>query len=130
MRIDILQKFIKENGEYLIGNRYIEGMGASRGQDRWEAILLTPDVDREYWVDDLGEMPFNKVESFANEEIKTIIHLGRTYQPFQYGIRRKDFINLEKVTCKPMELVVKCYEENISDYYKIIEAMRELENEV
>ena len=126
MRKDILQQFIDENGEYLIGNRYMEGSGAARGHDTWEAILVAPDVKREYWVKDIGQLPYDDVEVFANEEIKSIIHFGNNYSPFQYGIRRKDFINLKKITCKPMDLVVKCYQENISDYYKVLEVMESL----
>jgi hypothetical protein len=122
----ILQKFIDESGNYLIGQRFVEGMGASRGNDTWEAIFLTPDVKREYWVKDIGKMTYDEVEAFASEELKTIIHLGKNYPPFQYGIRRKDFIALEKVTCPAMELIVKCYQENISDYYKVLEVMKSL----
>lgn len=122
----ILQKFIDENGNYLIGQRFVEGMGAARGNDTWEAIFLAPDVKREYWVEDIGKMTYDEVEAFASEELKTIIHLGKSYSPFQYGIRRKDFITLEKVTCPAMELIVKCYQENISNYYKVLEAMKSL----
>ena len=126
MKRNILQKFISNNGEYLIGHRYVKGYGASCGKDNWEAILLAPDVDREYWVDDIGKLSFDKVEKFSKEEIKSIIHLGNNYSPFQYGIKREDFIELIKITCKPMDLIVKCYQENISDYYKVIEVMKEL----
>jgi len=104
MKKDILQQLIDNNGEYLIGNRFIKGMGASEGKDTWEAILLAPDVDREYWVPDIGKLPYDVVDKFANDEIKSIIHLGNNYSPFQYGIRRRDFIQLKKVTCK----VKKC----------------------
>lgn len=126
MNKQILQKFIDNNGEYLLGQRYIKGYGASHGNDTWEAILLAPNVSREYWTDNIGTLPWDEVEKFANEEIKTIVHLGDTYAPFQYGIRYKDFIELTKVTCKPMDLVVKCYSENITDYYKIKKIMEEL----
>jgi hypothetical protein len=126
MRKDVLQKFIDENGNYLIGQRYVEGFGASRGKDSWEAIFLAPGVSRDYWVDDIGKMSYDEVVRFGDEEIQTIIHLGNNYQPFQFGIRRKDFTQLEKVTCKPMELIIKCYQENISDYYDVIKLMKEL----
>lgn len=122
----ILQKFIDENGNYLIGQRFVKGMGASRGNDTREAIFLAPDVKREYWVEDIGKMTYDEVEAFASEELKTIIHLGKNYPPFQNGILRKDFITLEKVTCPAMELIVKCYQENISDYYKVLEVMKSL----
>ena len=124
MRKDILQKFIQLNGEYAIGNRYVEGYGSSKSY--WETILLAPDVDRDYWVDDIGKLPFDDVEKFANSEFKTIIHLGKSFAPFQYGIRRKDFIAIEKVTCPPMELVIRCYNDDVKDYYKVLEIMKEL----
>lgn len=126
MKKDILQKFIDENGNYLIGQRFVEGMGASRGNDTWEAIFVAPDVKREYWVEDIGKMTYDEATAFADEELKTIIHLGKNYSPFQYGIRRKEFITLEKVTCPAMELIVKCYQEDISDYYKVLEIMKSL----
>lgn len=126
MKKEILQKFISENRNYLIGYRYVEGIGASRGEDTWEAIFLSPNVKREYWVEDIGKMTFDEVTAFADEELQTIIHLGNNYAPFQYGIRRKDFIALEKVTCRPMDLIAKCYQEDISDYYKVLEVMKAL----
>ncbi len=126
MNKDILQKFIQLNGDYVLGNRYQEGMGANRGNDTWEAIFLSSKVKEKFWVDDIGKLSFDDVEKFADEEIEAVIHLGKTYQPFQYGIRRKDFIQLEKVTCNPMELIIRCYTEDVKDYYKILKIMQEL----
>ncbi len=124
MNKDILQELINFNGEYVIGNRYTRGF--NRCPDTWEAILLAPDVGRKYWVDDIGMLPFNDVVEFAEEEIKSIIHLGKEYSPFQYGIKRKSFIKITKCTCKPMDLVVRCYNEDVRDYYKVLEIMKEL----
>jgi hypothetical protein len=124
MKKDILQKFILFNGEYVIGNRCVESM--CEALNSRDTILLAPDVDREYWVDDIGKLPFDTVVKFANEEIKSIIHLGKSYQPFQYGVQRKDFIQLEKVTCKPMELIIRCYNDNVKDYNKVLKIMKEL----
>ncbi len=123
---DILQKFIDESGNYLIGNRYVEGMGASKGKDEWYAVFLSPNIDRNLWDKKIGELPFDTVESFAEKEIMTNIHLGGTYSPFQYGIRYKDFISLEKVTCDSNELIDVCYKEKITDYYRVLEKMKEL----
>ena len=126
MNKDILQKFIDEGGNYLIGNRYVEGFGASRGKDDWYSVFLSPNIDRELWGKKIGELPYDTVEKFANKEIMTNIHLGGIYPPFQYGIRYKDFISLEKVTCNPNKLIDKCYQEKITDYDMVIEAMRTL----
>lgn len=126
MNKDILQKFIDNNADYLIGNRHIKGMGASIGQDEWEAVLLAPAVKKEFWGKDIGALPYDDVVSFADEEITTIIHLGDTYSPFQYGIKRKDFVNLEIVTCKPMDLIVRCHQGKINDYYEVLEVMKSL----
>lgn len=126
IKIDILQQLIDHGGEYLLANRYLEGMGASRGKDTWETLVIAPDVPRELWGKKLQDEPFKIVDSFANQEIKTIIHLGKNYSPFQYGIRNKDFISLEKIECVPMELVVRCWNENETDYYKIVTMMDEM----
>jgi hypothetical protein len=126
IRKDILQKFIDEGDDYLIGNRYVEGMGASRGKDDWYAVFLSANIDRELWGKKIGELPYNTVENFAEKEIMTNLHLGGTYPPFQYGIRYKDFISLEKVTCNSNELINKCYQENIKDYYEVVKIMKEL----
>jgi len=125
MNKDILQKFVQFNGDYLLGQKYTKSFRGSN-EDTLEAILLTPDVDREYLVEDIGKLPFDSIEKFANQEIKTIIHLGKEYGPFQYGTQRKDFITLEKITCPAMDLVVRCYNEKITDYHKAIEIMKEL----
>ena len=125
MKKEILQQFIDYNGKYLIGHRYTKSFRSS-SDDTWEAVFIAPDVSRDYWIEDIGKMSFDEVAKFADEEIRTIIHLGNNYSPFQYGIRRKDFIDLKEVTCKPMDLIVKCYNENINDYYKVIEAMKSL----
>ena len=126
LRKEILQKFIDESGHYLIGQRFVEGFGASQGKDEWYAVFVSPNVDRDLWDKKVGELPFDIVENFAEKEILTNIHLGGTYPPFQYGIRYKDFINLEKITCNANELIDKCYQEKITDYYKILEVMKEL----
>ena len=125
MKKDILQKFIDLNGKYLIGQRLVK-YHRSDVDDDYQTFLLAPDVSREFWVDDIGTIPFNDVKRFSDEEIRTNINLGKEFSPFQYGITRNSFINLKEVTCKPMELVLKCYKENITDYYKVIEAMESL----
>lgn len=126
IRKDVLQKFIDESGNYLLGQRYVEGMGALQGKDEWYAVFLSPNIDRELWGKKVGELPYDTVEAFAEKEIMTNLHLGGTYPPFQYGIRYKDFISLEKVTCDSNTLINKCYQEKIKDYYKVIEVMNEL----
>ena len=124
IRKDVLQKFIDESGNYLLGERYIEGFG--RSKDEWHAVFLSPSVDRDLWDKKIGEMPYDTVEAFAEKEIMTNLHLGGTYPPFQYGIRYRDFISLEKVTCNANELINKCYQEKIKDYHKVVELMKEL----
>lgn len=126
MRKEILQQMIENNGEYLVGERYIKAYGSSYSKDTREAILLSPNIDRKLWNAKIGELPFDLVINFADEEIISTIHLGNEYPPFQFGIKRKDFINLKKVTCKPMELILKCYTEKITDYYKVLEVMEKL----
>lgn len=125
MDTHILQKFIDLNHKYLLGQRRIK-YHRSDMDDDYQTILLAPDVSREYWVDDIGQMPFNDVKRFSDEELRTIIHIGKEYSPFQYGVSRGSFIALQEITCNPMELVVKCYQEDISDYYKVIEVMESL----
>lgn len=127
LRKEILQKFIDESGNYLLGQRYVEGLGASQGKNEWYSVFLSPNIDRDLWDKKIGELPYDMVENFADKEILTNIHLGGTYPPFQYGIRYKDFINLEKITCNVNELIDKCYQGKITDYYKILEVMKELE---
>jgi hypothetical protein len=126
MKEDILQQFIDESGNYLIGQRYVEGMGASEGKDEWYAVFLSPNIDRELWGKKIAELPFRRVMDFADKEIMTNIHLGGTYTPFQYGIKYKDFISLKKITCDVNELLFHCYKEKITDYYKILEIMETL----
>lgn len=126
MKEDILQQFIDESGNYLVGQRYVEGMGASRGKDEWYAVFLSPNIDRDLWDKKILDLPYKVVRDFADKEIMTNIHLGGAYPPFQYGIRHKDFISLRKVTCNPNELINKCYQEKIRDYYKVLELMEEM----
>lgn len=126
MRKEVLQKFIDENGNYLVGNRYVEGSGAAAGHNEWHAMFLAPNTTRDLWGKKIGEMPYDTVIEFADREILTNIHLGKSYSPFQYGIRYKDFIDIEKVTCNANELINKCYSEDIKDYHKVIELMKSL----
>lgn len=128
IRKDILQKFIDENGNYLIGQRYIKDWNGNK--DEWQTYFISPNIDRELWDKKIGELPFDVVDNFANKDIMTNICLGDIYAPFQYGIRYKDFIHLEKVICKPNELINRCYKENITDYYKVLKLMKEIEPEM
>jgi len=123
MRKDILQKFIDEGDSYLIGLKHTDFLN---GKSEQYAIFLSPDIDRELWDKKIGELTYNIVENFANKEIITNIYLGREFPPFQRGLRYKDIIILEKVTCNANELIHKCYTENITDFYKIKELMEEL----
>lgn len=126
MKEDILQQLIDGGGKYFVANRYVEGFGAARGKDEWQALIIAPDIPRDLWGQKIWDMKYKDAKRFADAEIKTIIHLGKSYQPFQYGIHNKDFIALKEVSCSPMDLVVKCYEEDIKDYYKVIELMESL----
>ena len=124
IRKDILQKFIDENGNYLLGEKYTDGFG--RNKDEWHAVFISPNIDRDLWGKKIGELPYDTVEAFAEKEIMTNLYLGETYPPFQFGIRYRDFISLEKVTCNPNDLINKCYQEKIKDYHKVVELMKEL----
>lgn len=126
MKKEILQQFIDQDGSYLIGQRYVKGMGAAEGKDEWYAVFLSPNVGRELWNKKVGELPYDVVEEFANREIMTNIHLGGTYSPFQHGIIYKDFISLRKVECNPNELIHRCFTEKLTDYHKILELMEEM----
>jgi len=128
MRIhkDVIQKIIEHDGAYLIANRYCEGMGASRGKDEWYAMFISIPVPMEMYDKRVDDLSFGMVEKFVETEITTCLHLGKSYPPFQYGIRPKDIIAVEKVTCDSNELIARCYQENIKDYYKVIEIMKEM----
>lgn len=129
IKVEILQKMIDGGGKYFLVNRYVEGMGASRGKDEWYAMVISPNVPRDLWGKKIMELPYKEVVDFSESDLMTNIHLGKTYQPFQYGIKNGDFIDLIEITCRPMELVIKCYEENITDYYKAKEIMKSLTKE-
>ena len=126
MEEDILQQFIDSSGDYLIGQRYVKGMGASSGKDDWYAVFLSPNIDRELCGKKIVDLPYGVVKDFAEKEIMTNIHLGDTYPPFQYGIKYKDFISLRKITCDANKLIHRCYKDKIKDYYKILEVMEEM----
>lgn len=126
MEEDILQQFIDSSGKYLIGQKYVKGFGAMDGKDEWYAVFLSPNIDRELWDKKIVDLPYKVVKAFAQKEILTNIYLGDVYPPFQYGVRYKDFTSLREVTCVPNELIYKCYKENITDYYKVLEVMEEL----
>lgn len=123
---DILQDLIDHSGDYLIVNRYIEGVGGSRGKDEWQALFISPNVPHELFGQKIVDMPFKVVEKFANTDARSCIHFGKTYSPFQYGILYKDFISAKKVTCKAMDLILHCYTEDVHDYHKVIEIMEQL----
>lgn len=124
MREQILQTLIDGGGKYFLAERYIQGF--NHRKDTWEALIIAPDVPRDLWGKKIMEMPYKEVVKFADAEIKSTIHLGKSYQPFQYGIHNKDFISLKEITCPPMELVVKCYQEDEKDYHKIVKIMENL----
>lgn len=124
MKKDILQKFIDNNGDYLIGQRYTKGW--KHNPDTWETVFLSPTIDRKLLGKKIGELPFDLVEEFNDSEIRENIFAGKSYNPFQWGIKIGHFICLEKVTCNLNELIHKCYEEDITDYYKVIEVMKSL----
>ena len=126
IRKDVLQKLIDEGGSYLLVNRYIEGLGAAQGKDEWQALIISPNIPREYWDKKIGELPFDLVEKLAETDSRTCIHLGKTYSPFQYGIYYKDFIQVEKLDCPIMELILRCYKEDIKDFHKALEIAKDL----
>jgi hypothetical protein len=123
IRKDILQKFIDEDGNYLICQRYIEHYG--RCENEFQAVFVSPNIDRELWGKKIGELSFDTVYGFAKKAIITNIHLGGTYQPFQHGILYGDFVFAEKLTCNANRLIHACYEEEITDYYKVLEKMKQ-----
>ncbi len=119
MRKEILQKIINHSGDYLLVNRYIKGSGASTGQDTWEAILISPNIPHNLLSSELGLVAYDIVEKFSETDARSCIHLGKSYSPFQYGILYKDFIDVFHLKDVPiMEFVIRCYEENITDFWK------------
>lgn len=126
IRKDILQKIIDHSGAYLLVNRYVEGMGASRGKDEWHAMFVSIPIERELYEQKVDDLKYSQVEKLAEKEIVTCIHLGKSYPPFQWGIRVKDLIDVEKITCDSNELINRCYQEDIKDYWKAKEIMVEL----
>lgn len=126
IRKDILQKLIDEGGSYLLVNRYLEGFGASKEKGEWQALIISPNIPMKYWDKKIGELPFDMVKELADTDSRSCIHLGKTYSPFQYGVYYKDFIQVEKLDCPIMELILRCYQEDITDYYKALEIAKEL----
>jgi len=125
MKKEILQQFIDTgNAGYFIAQRKQSNFG--KGTDDYTALFITPEVDRKYWNKKVGEMSFDEVEAFNSEEIKTNLHLGKSYGPFQFGVYRNQIVNMTEVTCDSWDLIFKCRELKISDYYKVIELMKEL----
>lgn len=123
---DVLQQLINNNGEYFIAERFIEGMGAARGKDERKALFISPNIPRELWDKNLHDLAFSAVDTLINTDLLTNIYLGQKYPPFQWGVKYGELINVAKVTCKPNELIYKCYIENITDYWKVLTAMEEL----
>ena len=87
---------------------------------------MPPQIDKSLWGAIIGELTYNAVEGFANTDVTTNIFFGKTYTPFQNYIKYGQFIHLTIVTCNANELIHACYEENITDYYKVIEKMESL----
>lgn len=123
--IDILQKLIDNNGEYLLVQRYTKSYN-QMSDDTWETLLVSPNIPYELQGKKLVDEPYKVVEKFSDTDARSCIHLGDNYSPFQYGMYYKDFIHAEKIDCKIMELITKCYTENITDYWKVLDVVKGL----
>ena len=125
---NILQALIKGRGGYFIGDRQTHYLKFGERKYENKAVFFSPNIPRELQgAENIGEKPYDVVERFAESEVHTNIFLGKNAeQPFQWGIRHHEFVSIEPVTCRPMDLIVACYEGDIKDYYKVLEKMKEL----
>jgi len=128
LKKDLLQKLANGYGEYFIGNKESTYNDYGHFKSKYEAVFFSPNVPNELRrVENIGECTFELVETFANEETHTNIYLGaKQPSPFQWGIRHSDFVDVTPTTCDPMELIIACYENNITDYYEVLKKMKEL----
>lgn len=128
---DLLQKLVSGYGEYFIGNKESSHDDFGHMKTFYETIFFSPDVPSELRrVENIGQSPFELVEKFAETETHANIYLGRHKSPpFQWGLRHKEFTQVEPVTCNAMELIVACYENDITDYWEVCKKMKELTNE-
>lgn len=124
----ILQMLIKGYSGYFIGNRQTSYFNSGETKYKNEAIFFSPSIPNELQgCENIGEKSFDLVEDFAESEFHLNIFLGkRRSPPFQLGLRYEQLVSIEPVTCSPMELIVACYEEDISEYYEVLKKMKEL----
>lgn len=92
MNTQVLQELIDGAGKYFLANRRVDGF---RNDDTREALLIAPHADRELWNTKIEDLPYKVVAKFAHSELKTTIHLGKTYAPFQYGIRNEELFTIK-----------------------------------
>ena len=116
INIDILQKFVSKPTGYFLCQR-------SEDKDAW---LISPDIPFNIQVKQIGELPYNVVRNLAESYFLANIPLGKRYTPFQRSIPYSSIVFAQEVTCNVMELVVKCYQENITNYVKVVQVMESL----
>jgi len=122
IEIHILQKLANGVGSYFIGHRR-----TSNGREtRFSAWLISPTVPYTLQNKQLGSMPFDDVDAFAKSQTLANIAFGKSVGPFQWGIAHGEFVFVEEVTCDAMELVMRCYSEEISDYAEVARMMKSL----
>lgn len=124
MEINILQKFIDSSGKYLVGQKYNKGW--RNNSDTWNTVFLSFSVPTELFGKKVNDLPYSEVKKLNDTETPANIYAGKSYTPFQYGVRLGNFISLEEVTCDFNELIHKCYEDNITDYIEVIKLMKSM----
>lgn len=119
-----LQLIVDNCGNYLIGKRKISD---GRGGYDFDAVFFSPNLPVN-WTGkvQVGELKYDEVIKFAETDIRSVLHLGSEYGPFQYGIYYKDIVDVAVCTVKSMDLIVHCYNNDIKEYYEVLKAMKHL----
>lgn len=123
MKIDkqVLNEILNSKSSYyLINKRTPEYRHIHTVPQTDQAIIVSFNIPRKFWdFNNINDMKFQYVEEFLDIEINSSIYLGQAYSPFQYGLKVSDVnqtVLIEDI--KVMEFVIRCYNENVSDFYK------------
>lgn len=121
MKIDtqVLQQIVDNNGNYLVGQR-VDSFKESY------AVFFSPNIEHSLIKAKVEELPYKIVDKFASSDVITNLFLGDYHPPFQWGIRYGEFINVEQVTCNSWELIIKCHQEKIRDYWEVTKLIKDL----
>lgn len=93
-----------------------------------QAIVVSFNVPRKFWdFTDVNEMKLSQVEEFSDTVINSNIYLGNEYSPFQHGLSFSDVSSVILVDeVKIMDFIIRCYNENVSDFYKAQDILNEM----